>query len=134
MPLRISLLAGGCHGHSGKAGGFHDECIMSMSVGDYVLVVLDDDTNWDGAGARCHDSTYHGSGDARVYGGEASGDGFVYSHLSAMPAAITHACGQNTDLTIKVTKIADQTFPLGDERNGIEYGNKQLQLEVRNGF
>ena len=114
----------GCHG---DPGAFEDECIMSMSVGDYVLVVLDDDTDWAGAGARCHDSTYHGSGEGKVYGGGTSGDGYVYSRESAMPAAITHACGQNTDLTIKVTKIAAQTFALGDDRNGIVEGNKQLQ-------
>jgi hypothetical protein len=103
---------------------------MSMSPGDFVFVRLNDDTDWAGAGARCHDTAYHNSGEARVYGGEASGDGYVYSHLSAMPAAITHACGQNTDLTIKVTVVADQTFRLGDERNGIDYGPKQLLVET----
>ena len=64
----------GCHGHQDKAGGFRDECIMDMDVGDFVFVTLDDETDWDGAGARCHDTAYHNSGEARVYGGEASGE------------------------------------------------------------
>jgi hypothetical protein len=85
----------GCHGHQGKAGGFQDECIMDLSVGEHVFVVMNDDTDWYGAGARCHDSVFHNSEDARVYGGQASGDGFEYSQESAVPATVTHACGQN---------------------------------------
>lgn len=52
--------------------------------------------DWNGAGARCHDTAYNTGGESKVFGGQANGDGFEYYEKSSMAVATTHACGTRT--------------------------------------